>query len=112
MRAAQEQLCYRVGAEFRFSPPGLKVGLAMHTLGQRPINGLRHLPASDTTGWYLWGGETIGQTPDFFEPVHVAHLDEILPEVVPYLGLAPGWRFMLAEGHEDVWFDPALLAVE
>ena len=30
-------------------------------------------------------------------------------EVLPYLGLAPGWRFLLAPGHVDVWFDPATL---
>jgi hypothetical protein len=27
-----------------------------------------------------------------------------------YLGLAPGWRFLIGEdGYEDVWFDPDLL---
>jgi hypothetical protein len=26
-----------------------------------------------------------------------------------YLGLAPGWRFLIAPGYEDVWFDEILL---
>lgn len=25
------------------------------------------------------------------------------------LGLAEGWRFLIAPGHEDVWYDASLL---
>ncbi|WP_459213513.1 immunity protein Imm33 domain-containing protein [Paraburkholderia caribensis] len=28
---------------------------------------------------------------------------------MPYLGLPPGWRFLIAEGYEDVWEDAKLL---
>jgi hypothetical protein len=28
-----------------------------------------------------------------------------------YLALPPGWRFLIATNHEDVWFDAALLDV-
>jgi hypothetical protein len=66
---------------------------------------------NDTTGWYIWAGEELGQADDFFEPVHVAHLVELCPAVLPYLGLSPGWRFLIASGHEDVWKDPSLLVV-
>ncbi len=27
------------------------------------------------------------------------------PEVLPYLALPPGWRFLIADGYEDGWFD-------
>jgi hypothetical protein len=30
------------------------------------------------------------------------------PEVVPFLALPPGWRFLLDENY-DVWFDVTLL---
>jgi hypothetical protein len=30
-------------------------------------------------------------------------------EIVKYLGLAPGRRFLISQGHEDVWFDESLL---
>ena len=43
--------------------------------------------------------------PDFFRPTHAAHLIDRCPEVMPMLGLPEGWRFLLAPGHEDVWFD-------
>ncbi|WP_434048948.1 MULTISPECIES: immunity protein Imm33 domain-containing protein [Sorangium] len=26
-----------------------------------------------------------------------------------FLGLPPGWRFLIADEHEDVWKDPSLL---
>jgi hypothetical protein len=31
--------------------------------------------------------------------------------VLPYLALPPGWRFFLATGVEDAWYDPKLLDV-
>ena len=48
---------------------------------------------------------------DAFAPVHVAHLPEHCPELAPYLGLAPGWRVLVAPGYVDVWYDRALLDV-
>lgn len=105
----QMALCRRVGADFQASPPDLKVGVALATVGKRPINGLRHPPEGDTTGWYIWAGEDFSQALEFFEPVHVEHIAELLPRAIPYLGLAPGWRFLLAENQEDLWFDPMLL---
>jgi hypothetical protein len=42
---------------------------------------------------------------DFFVPLHVTHLHEWSSGVLPYLALPPGWRFVIADGYEDVWFD-------
>ncbi|WP_422652960.1 immunity protein Imm33 domain-containing protein [Archangium sp.] len=39
----------------------------------------------------------------------VAHLADWCPLALKFLGLPPGWRFLVAEGHEDVWEDPTLL---
>ena len=44
-------------------------------------------------------------------PRHVSHLRDRLPEVEQYLGLAPGWRFLITPDYEDVWFDESLLNV-
>ncbi len=77
--------------------------------GLLPINGLRHLPAGDTTGWYIWAGDDMAAEYDFFQPLHVQHFQASCPEVTKYLGLAPGWRFLIAGDFEDVWYDPELL---
>ena len=109
MDEMQAAVCRRVGAEFQASPPELKLGLALGSIGKQPINGLRHRSEGDTSGWYIWSGEELSSDPEFFQPLHVEHVAELLPRVVPYLGLAPGWRFLLADGYEDVWFDASLL---
>jgi len=109
MNDLQVGLCERFGVEFRPSPADAKLGLALATLNERPINGLRHPPKGDTSGWYVWAGERLSSADDLFQPVHADHLSEILPEIIPYLGLPPGWRFQVAPGHEDVWFDATLL---
>lgn len=77
--------------------------------GMLPINGLRHRQVGDTTGWYIWAGEEWSDDPSFFVPIHVQHLDDWNPEIRKYLGLPPGSRFLLADGHEDIWQDPTLL---
>ncbi len=84
-----------------------KVGVARNLRsGELPINGVRCLPEHGTTGWYIWRGESTSDDPEFFVPLHVSHLEEWCPTVLPYLELPPGWRFLIAPGHEDVWFDP------
>ena len=35
--------------------------------------------------------------------LHAVHLADHCPSVLPYLGLPPGWRFLIAPGYEDVW---------
>ena len=112
--AEQEALCKRYRVPCVPSPVGLKVGIAENVRsGLLPINGLRHPQAGDTTGWYIWAGEGDPPTdPNFFVPLHVEHLAEWCPAVIPFLGLPPGWRFLLARGYEDVWSDPSLLNVD
>jgi hypothetical protein len=76
-----------------------------------PVHGLRHLPTDDTSGWYVWTGD-LSDDPDFFVPLHPAHLEELIPEVLVELSAPPGSRFLIAPGHRDVWFDESLLTVE
>jgi hypothetical protein len=88
----------------------LKVGISQNVKGNMwPVNGLRHPIEGDTTGWYIWCGE-YSNDPEFFVPLHVEHLQEWRPEILKYLGLAPGWRFLVGEGgYEDVWEDKSLI---
>ena len=105
----QATVCARVGVTPMPCQPDSKVGIAVTTTGQLPLNALRHVPEAGTCGWYLWWGEELSDAPDFFQPLHVSHLDRYCSEIVPYLSLPPGWRVLLAPGHEDVWYDAGLL---
>ena len=89
---------------------GTKLGIAIETIGKRPINGLRHHPEKGTNGWYIWCGEELSEKSDFFSPLHIEHLKDYLPEVLEYLDSPPGYRFLIdGNNWEDVWFDENLL---
>lgn len=99
-------------AEVQPQPPNSnsKLGLALSTLGQEPIHGLRLQPTDTTSGWYIWCGGEMSQDQDFFSPLHVQHLTEYLHAAVEYLDLPPGYRFLIdGANFEDVWFDSSLL---
>jgi hypothetical protein len=106
----QREVCKRYGVAFVPSSAHLKVGIAKNVReGILPVNGLRLAPESGTTGWFIWAGEEFSQDPEFFAPLHVEHLNRWCPQVVKFLGLPPGWRFLVANDHEDVWEDVSLL---
>ena len=108
----QQEVCKKYGTRWVAAPDHLNVGIARNVLaGLKPLNGLRHPPHGDTTGWYIWAGEEFSTAPDFFEPMHVAYLAESCPAVLRFLGLPPGWRFLTADDYVDAWEDPKLLNV-
>ena len=112
LEARQRQVCDRYGSVFVPAPSNLKVGINENAgYGVVPLNGLRHRPEGDTTGWYIWCGEELSQAGDFFVPLHVAHLPTWCADALPFLGLAPGWRFLKAGNYVDVWFDKELLRI-
>jgi len=105
----QEEVCARFGVAGKPPRPGERLGIALSTLGQLPINGLRiHLDG--TCGWFIWAGGEASTDPDFYQPLCVDHIADYLPSVEPYLSLPPGYRFLIADGYEDVWFDSVLLS--
>jgi hypothetical protein len=108
--AEQLRICAKYGASPFDAPWELKAGVATNIRSNAvPLNGLRHIPVGDTSGWYLWAGEELSSDPALFQPVHIEHLSEIRPEVLKYLALPPGWRFLVAGDYEDVWYDESLL---
>jgi hypothetical protein len=108
----QMNLCKRYNAVWVPSDDGLKLGISPNVRsGLRPLNGLRHPQQGDTTGWYIWAGEELSSAPDFFQPIHVSHIREWCPELFRFLGLPPGWRFLVDGDYLDVWYDAKLLNV-
>ena len=112
IRTEQLKICKKFEAPFVEAPFNLKLGISLNVRdGVLPINGLRHSPEGDTCGWYIWAGEEFSDDPDFFVPLHVEHLKEWCPLVIKYLGLAPGWRFLVTPKYEDVCEDRNLLNI-
>ena len=107
---AKVAVCDRIGAKPEYPEGGSKIGIALSTIGLQPVNGLRHKEENGTNGWYIWCGEELKESDDFFSPLHVEHISEYLPQVGKYLALPPGYRFLIDEnGYEDVWQDNELL---
>lgn len=106
----QEQLCNRLGVAHVPTDPYQIIGMAADT-ALIPTHGLRHPVGQHTAGWYIWSGE-YSPAEDFFKPTHAYHLLTSKPELIKYLGLPAGYRFLIDDqGYEDVWFDSLLLDV-
>src|SRR5262245_53241193 len=95
LEAKRREACKTYSCDFVDTRDQDKVGVALSTLGLRPINGLRHPPSGETSGWYVWCGETLSNDADFFASVCATHVVEKLPEVSQLLGLPPGYRFLI-----------------
>jgi hypothetical protein len=107
----QKHICDKYSIRWAECKIDLFIGLADNVLtGMNPVNGLRQPGCDRTTGWYIWAGEEFSQAEDFFKPYHVSHLLKLRPDIVKYLGLPPGFRFLMDDkGYEDVWGDLELL---
>ena len=111
---SQKMICERYGAYICTPQPNSKVGVSINLpdVNLFPINGLRHPPEGETSGWYIWAGEDFSGDLGFFLPLHLWHLEEWRYETMKFLALPPGYRFLIGEGgYEDVWFDETLLII-
>lgn len=107
----QQNICEKYKADYSPVTFNLMIGIS-DTLkeGIMPINGERHLEEGSLTGWFIWAGEEFSESPDFFKPVHISHIEEQYSLIAKYLALPPGWRFQIDDkGYEDVWEDKEIL---
>jgi hypothetical protein len=101
----QKRICAKYGAAFCSCAADERAGVARQTLARAPIYGARKKNEDGSASWYIWAGPHSSEA-DFYQPVCAGHLDELLPIVLPYLALPPGYRFIIdREGFEDVWFE-------
>jgi hypothetical protein len=107
----QKSVCEKYGSKWVPINKNLRVGVS-ENLTADPIHGLRHPSDKGTTGWFIWTGE-YSEANDFFKPMCAEHLLQIRPEIIKYLGLDIGFRFLADNnGYEDVWYDETLKQVD
>lgn len=104
MKDIQKEICIRYGSKFEPLNASEMVAVAIDSLGKIPINGIRHiLKEGENISWFFYCGEFCDDD-DFFKPMHIEHLSDYLPQVMPYVALEQGFRFVIDnEGYEDVW---------
>lgn len=108
----QIEVCKEFSCDYLRCDPTSIIGIADSCFGSAvPINGLRHPEENNTNGWYIWAGEEFSEDVDFFKPYCLEHAIEKCPEIVRFLGLPPGWRFLCDGEYRDVWADQNLLEV-
>lgn len=106
----QKDLCKRLNVEWIETQANQMIGIADDIDGV-PIHALRHPIENNSAGWYIWTQEYSEQE-NFFKPVHAGHLVQIKPALLKYLGLPPGYRFLIDNvGYEDIWYDKSLLNI-
>ncbi|AZC96337.1 immunity protein Imm33 domain-containing protein [Pseudomonas chlororaphis] len=100
----QKDICEKYGLPVL--PPDEMVAIAIATLGKSPIYGTRiPLPEGGNVSWFIHCGEH-SNADDFYQAVHTEHLSEMLPQVLNYLCLPAGAKFIIDnEGYEDVWME-------
>ncbi|MBD8019125.1 immunity protein Imm33 domain-containing protein [Kaistella pullorum] len=100
----QKNICEKYNSLWKPINKKFKIGIS-DNWNENPINGLRHSQQEGTTGWFIWSGE-YSDNNDFFKPICAEHLLQIRPEIIKYLGLEIGFRFLVDnKGYEDVWKD-------
>ena len=100
----QKEICLKYNTKWSPINYKLKVGVSTD-LKSDPLNGKREKAESGITGWYIWSG-AYDDKDDFFQPLCAEHLLQIRPEIIKYLGLDIGFRFLMdKDGYEDVWLD-------
>ncbi len=99
---AQIEVCKKYGLSVL--PPEEMVAIAIESLSQTPIYGSRvQLPEGGNVSWFIHCGE-YSAADDFYKAVHIHHLSEMLPQVLKYLCLPIGSKFIIdTQGYEDVW---------
>ncbi|WP_107928796.1 immunity protein Imm33 domain-containing protein [Neisseria animaloris] len=102
----QKKICEKYGSEFVAINENDMVAIAIDSVGLQPISGRREVKVTndlDEITWFIYCGE-YSDADDFFSPIHVSHLKDMLPEVLPYLALSEGFGFVIDnDGYEDVW---------
>ena len=103
----QKEICATHNSQWKPINKKLRVG-ASANLDKDPINGLRHPHEKGTTGWFIWTGD-YSESDDFFRPMCAERLLQIRPDIIKYLGLEVGYRFIADKnGYEDIWYDEKL----
>lgn len=99
----QKLVCEQYGSAYRAVNDQDVIAIAVKSLTEESIVGIRNLPDSDGIAWFIYGGE-LDDADDFFQTMSVKELEEVFPEALPFLALDTGYRFLIDhDEYEDVW---------
>lgn len=103
--AEQKRICESVGSRYIEVNGDDIVAVAVDSLKQEPWVGLRKaVKEQGDAHWYIYGGE-LTEASAVFETMQVRDLQDLdAVDVLPYLALEVGFRFMIdSDEYEDIW---------
>jgi len=80
------------------------IAVALDSIGKQPIYGTRiHPEPGERISWFFHCGKH-SDSVDFYQPIHIQHLKDLIPDIEKYLCLDYGYKIIITpNGHEDVW---------
>jgi hypothetical protein len=97
----QHSLCEKAASPW--TPPRAdQIAAVWPDLTDTPLEGVRYQPAGGMSGWWLMPAGFTGEFGDMV-PKHLYHVTRLRPDVLPLLGLAPGYAFN--QQREVIWFE-------
>jgi hypothetical protein len=98
----QMMLCTKYGVEFCPIGADRLVAVTPRALDDHsPLEGGRHEPDGDMSGWFLTGSDFAGNVSDF-QILHLYHVTSKRPELAKFLALPEGYLFRLRGNEEHV----------
>lgn len=101
----QRKCCEHFDAEFTSIEDTQMVAISEGIYeGVVPVEGVRYPSPNHMSGWWHTTDDYDGNI-DSIKTVHFSHIIEKRPELAIYMGLPNGYRFLLGNKEESVWFD-------
>jgi len=102
--SAQLNICSKYQSKIIPYADDERVAIALSCLGKQPIVGARIYPRPDEPiSWFFYCGE-YSDAVDFYQPIHLCHAIQLMPEIKDYLCLDYGYKIIIDKsGYEDVW---------
>ncbi|WMJ74885.1 hypothetical protein RCC89_17205 [Cytophagaceae bacterium ABcell3] len=101
---AQNEICSLYKTWMFPCPDHLISGVAKNLDISKTVVGIRHIPQSGASGWFLFNEDNFDQ--GAFEP---ALSYEIPSELEKFLGLPPGFTFKLSGSDHEAIYEPGLM---
>jgi len=101
---SQMTMCNKYSSKFLFPRINQKIVISDGIRDEYPIEGVRYESPEHMSGWWLTSNLYDGNIVSL-KQIELHELILMRPELIKYLALDNGFRFILDKNGEDVWFD-------
>jgi hypothetical protein len=107
----QKHECSKIGVTPSFPAFNQMIAISKGVYEGLPTEAVRYPSPVHMSGWWLTT-DLYNEKIESMMIVHYYHVAFKRPDVVKYLALPFGYRFLVGAGNDDVWYDPKTLVSE